>query len=65
MTQQDPTAQLARIQAAASPLINRLCERAAYASKEEFEEIRCLVKELRQITSATFYPGGESTSAAS
>ena len=65
MTQQDPTTQLARIQEAASPLINRLCERAAYASKEEFEEIRSLVKELRQFATGQFYSAGGSTSAAS
>ena len=43
-----PHTQLAGIQEAASRLIPQLCDRSAYASREEFEEIRSLVKALRE-----------------
>ncbi len=40
--------QLAQIQAAAARLMAQLCDRSAYVSDEEFNEILSLVKALRQ-----------------
>jgi hypothetical protein len=45
----DLRAQLALVETAASKLIARLSDRAAYASNEEFDEIRSLIKALRQL----------------
>jgi hypothetical protein len=44
---QDLRAQLAKVELAASKLITRLSDRAAYATPEEFDEIRGLIKALR------------------
>ncbi len=41
--------QLDQVETAASKLIDRLSDRAAYASKEEFEEIRGLISALRAL----------------
>jgi hypothetical protein len=41
--------QIEHMQAAASKLITRLADRAAYASGQEYEEIRDLMTALRQL----------------
>jgi hypothetical protein len=41
--------QLAHVETAASKLIARLADRAAYARDEEFEEIRGLISALRKL----------------
>jgi hypothetical protein len=41
--------QLSKVEQAASKLIDRLSDRAAYASHEEFQEIRGLIKALRAL----------------
>ena len=41
------TAELEQVQIAASKLIARLADRAAYASPEEYQEIRSLMAALR------------------
>jgi len=41
--------QLGQVETAASRLVARLSERAAYANKEEFEEIRSLISALRAL----------------
>ncbi len=46
---QDLRAQLAKVEVAASKLITRLADRAAYANPEEFDEIRGLIKALRAL----------------
>jgi hypothetical protein len=45
----DLRVQLSMMEQAASKLIKRLSDRAAYASNEEFEEIRGLIKALRAL----------------
>lgn len=45
----DLRVQLAKVEVAASKLIARLSDRAAYATDEEFEEIRGLIKALRAL----------------
>ena len=42
-------AQLAMVEGAASKLIDRLSDRAAYATNEEYEELRNLIKVLREL----------------
>jgi hypothetical protein len=51
MAQQAPdmSGHIALVQQAAVPLIQRLCDRSAYASDEEFAEILALVRALRQV----------------
>ncbi len=44
----DVTSQFAIVQAQATKLINKLYDRSAYVSDEEFAEIMSLVKALRQ-----------------
>jgi hypothetical protein len=41
-------AQLTDIQGVASRLVTQLCDRSAYASDDEYEEILSLVRALRQ-----------------
>ena len=43
--------QLDQVETAASRLIDQLSDRAAYASKEEFDEIRGLITALRALGS--------------
>ena len=43
--------QLSAVERASAALIDRLSDRAAYASREEFDEIRSLIKALRQLGS--------------
>jgi hypothetical protein len=43
------SAQLTQLQRAASQLIARLSDRAAYATPEEFSEIRGLITMLREL----------------
>lgn len=45
--------QLDQLQVAASKLIVRLADRAAYATGEEYEEIRSLMTALRQLGAKT------------
>ena len=45
--------QIEQMQSAASKLITRLADRAAYASGEEYEEIRGLMTALRQLGGVT------------
>ena len=45
----DLRVQLAKVEVAASKLIARLSDRAAYATDEEFDEIRGLIKALRAL----------------
>jgi hypothetical protein len=44
----EPGQQMAQIQMAAGKLINTLCDRSAYASDQEYQEILGLVRALRQ-----------------
>ena len=46
----DLRVQLSKVETAASKLIARLSDRAAYASQEEFQEIRGLIKALRGLS---------------
>jgi hypothetical protein len=50
--QQELHAQLTQLERAASHLIARLADRAAYATGEEFQEIRELITMLRQLGNA-------------
>jgi hypothetical protein len=43
------SAQLTQLERAAAQLIARLSDRAAYASAEEFKEIRSLIAMLREL----------------
>jgi hypothetical protein len=45
--------QLAKVREAASALIGRLADRAAYATEEEYKELRSLMTALRGLTEAT------------
>ena len=49
VTRDELRTQLDQVETAASRLIERLSERAAYASKEEFDEIRALIAALRTL----------------
>ena len=44
--------QVSQVEVAASKLITRLAERAAYASDEEYKEIRGLMSALRGLSGA-------------
>jgi hypothetical protein len=50
MSERNP--QLAKVKDAASALIARLADRAAYASEEEYRELRSLMTALRGLTEA-------------